>query len=326
MTVTPGSLVIDYSSARLDDVLVRQLKPVAVCRYLLDDARNISKGLRPDETQKLGAWGLPILGNFEYATSPNLTAAQGAADARIAHAELLRNGLPSDAPIVFSMDRDLFIAEIPAVLRYRTGAQGVLGWGRGLDGQSYPRAGLYGEYDLIEAAGRAGVHWNWQASAWSRGLLSAYALLHQTQNNFLPGYDKNLAKAADFGQRFPIGYGDTDMNLSDVTKVPAGLVKHFPPNLGVTSATAMTVEELLWQCMLRGAQSSQAVRDADAGDQTRDGAQDQAIANLAALVRGGSGAIDVNALAQQLLAVLAPAQAIALSDVLRKTHLTVDGS
>lgn len=325
MTVTPGSLVIDFSSARLDDVLVGQLKPVAVCRYLLDDARNVSKGLRPAETRELAAWGLPILGNFEYATSPNLTAAQGAADARIAQAEIIRNGLPADAPIVFSMDRDLAISEIPAVLRYWDGAQSVLGWGRTLDGRTRPRAGLYGEFDLIDGAWRAGVWWLWQASAWSRGLLSKYALLHQVQNNFLPGYDKNLAKAADFGQRFPIGYGDTDMNLSDRIVV-GDLYKLWPPESNVTAKTEFAVSELLLQAAARPAQIQSTQRLMDMGDQARDGAQDQAIANLAAAVRAGAGQIDTQALGEQLLAVLAPAQAIALSDVLRKTHLTVDGS
>lgn len=325
MAVTPGSLVLDYSAARLNDALVSQLRPTAVCRYLLDDARNISKALHPDETRWLAARGIPIVGNFEYATSPNLTADQGATDAGIAQAEIIRNRLPSDSPIVFSMDRDLFISEIPAVLRYWSGAQGVLGMGRGLDGQSYPRAGLYGEFDLIEAAGRAGVHWNWQASAWSRGLLSKYARVHQVWNDFIPGFDKNIAQAADIGQRFPTGYGDIDVNLSDRIVV-GDRYKQFPPELNVTAKTEFTVEELLLQGVYRPAQAVSMIRAADTGDQARDGAEAQSIANLAALIKGGSGAIDVPALAQQLLSVLAPAQAIALSDVLRKTHLTVDGS
>jgi hypothetical protein len=320
MAVSRGSLVLDYAHARLTDALIGQYEPAAVCRYVLGAARDQGKGLRAAEAQWLGERGIPILCNFEYATSPILTASQGAADARDAQSALLAAGMPPGSPVVFSMDRDLAIGEIPAVLRYWSGAQSVLGWGKGLDGQIHPRAGLYGEFDLIERAGPAGVHWLWQASAWSRGLLSKHALLYQIPDHEpIPGYDRNIAQVPDFGQRFPIGYGD-DMNLSDMTTVPAGLVRYFPAKIGVTSTTKMTVEELLWQCMMRGAQAEQAVRDTETADASRDTA-------LATLVKAVStGAIDVKALGDQLLAVLAPAQALALADVLRRTHLAVDGT
>lgn len=325
MTVTRGSLVLDYSHTRLTGALIGQYKPVAVCRYVLGAARDQGKGLKAAEADQLGAWGLPILCNFEYATNPVLTAAQGAADARDAQGALVAAGMPSSSPVVFSMDEDLSIGQIPDVLRYWAGAQGVLGWGAGLDGTLRPRAGLYGEYDLIERAGPAGVHWCWQASAWSRGLLSKYALLYQVQNNFIPGYDRNIAQAADFGQRFSLGYGDT-MELSDRIKV-GSRYDQWPPEMKVKPDTEFTVEELLLQGAARPAALQSAFAAATRAEVTRDGTEAQAVSDLGQLVRAlGSGAVDVNLLAQQLLAVLAPAQAIALSDVLRKTHLTVDGS
>lgn len=321
MTIAPGALVLDYSHERLTDALIAQLKPAAVCRYLLDPARDQGKALTPAEAQWLGGRGLPIVANFEYSTRPPLTAAQGAIDAHTVQAELALCGLPYSAPVIFSMDWDVLTSEIPLVMRYWAGAQSVLGYG---DGK--PRTGLYGNYRLIEAAGRAGTWWLWQTYAWSGGLWSGYALLRQVQNNFLPGYDKNVAQAADFGQRFPIGFGENDVNLSDMSTVPDELVDDFPPNLKIRKGTRLSVENLLWQGVLRGAQAVQTVRDTEAADAARDVAQSQALLAVDQLVRMGAGAIDIDALAQKLLAVLAPAQAITLSDVLRKTRLSVDGS
>lgn len=320
MSVAPGALVLDYSHERLTDALIAQLKPAAVCRYLLDPARDQGKALTPAEARWLGGRGIPVVANFEYATHPALTTAQGAADAHTAQAELIRCGLLPDAPVIFSMDWDVLTSQVPLVMQYWAGAQSVLGWSGG-----HPRAGLYGSYRLIEAAGLGGVHWLWQTYAWSGGRWSGHALLRQVQNNFMPGYDKNIAQAADFGQRYPIGYG-ADMDLKDYTTVPPGLVDDFPKNLNVKAGTRMTVEELLWQCMLRGAQSAQAVREAETADQERDAGEAVAISNLAASIHAGTGSIDIKALGDQLLAVLVPAQAIALSDVLRKTHLAVDGT
>lgn len=324
MAVTPGSLVLDYSHTRLTDALIGQLKPAAVCRYLLDPGRDEGKALQPAEAQWLAERGLPIVGNFEYATSPNLTAAQGAADARIAHAELLRNGLPSSAPVIFSMDHDLTAAEITGALRYWTGAQSVLGWGNDLAGVTRPRAGLYGEYTLIQAAAAYGVHWLWQTYAWSGGRWSSAALLRQVRNNSPAGFDQNAAMAADFGQRFPLGYGDT-MELGD--KVKAGsLAKLWPPEANVKADTEFSVAELLLAAAARPAQIQSSIGAYDRAEIARDTAQSQALLAVDQLVRLGAGSIDIEALAQKLLTVLAPAQAIALSDVLRKTHLTVDGS
>lgn len=187
-----GDSGADYSHARPPASWLKGRNLTFVCRYLLDDARNQGKALKAAEARMLSAAGITIVGNFEYATNPTLTRAQGRADALVSLAELTKMRAPR--PIVyFSMDRDLFISEIPMVLDYLSGAASVLGKGR---------VGVYGEYDLIEAAGRAGYVWLWQCYAWSRGKWSSYATVRQIRNGAWPRQydaDLNTAMADDIG-------------------------------------------------------------------------------------------------------------------------------
>lgn len=193
-----------------------------VCRYLLDNARNQGKALKLPEAQALSVGGIVIVGNFEYATNPSLTFAQGAADARVAMAELVAMNAPRWI-VYFSMDRDLFVSEIPMVLNYLAGAASVLGKGR---------VGVYGEYDLIEAAGRAGYVWLWQCYAWSRGKWSSYATCRQIRNGAWPGQydaDLNTAMVDDIGG-WILGHDytpeDEDMDAKSALTIQPGM-----PNL-----------------------------------------------------------------------------------------------
>lgn len=188
------SIGADYSHARPDEAFFTRHGLTFACRYLLDDARDGGKALKKAEALQLSSWGISICSNFEYSIGGMLRGyTQGMADARIALAELRAIGAPRDV-VYFSCDTDVSISQIPLVLDYMRGASAILG---------KANVGVYGEYDLIEAAHAAGYRWLWQCYAWSRGLWSAHATVRQVHNGAFPGeYDADLnhAMTADIGQ------------------------------------------------------------------------------------------------------------------------------
>ena len=183
----------DYSKARPTLAQLQTHGITFVCRYLIDDARDRGKGLKLPEARQLAAWGIPIVSNFEYATRPLLTAAQGAADARTAKAELERLGAPR-LDTYFSFDYEVPAGEYAGVLAYLRGAGSVLGLGR---------AGAYGNYGLISYLASHGIKWLWQTYAWSYGHWHPAATIRQTLNGAFPGEfdgDRDESMASDFGQ------------------------------------------------------------------------------------------------------------------------------
>lgn len=213
----------DYSQARPSKAQLDVNGLSFCCRYVLDAARDAGKRFTVTEARQLTGWGKKIVTNFEYSVGGALLGFnQGVIDAKIALAEmkmLEAAGAPKGRPIYFSMDKDIFISQIPQVLRYAEGCASVIGKNR---------VGLYGEYDLIDAAGKAGYKWLWQTYAWSRGLWSPYATVRQTwnhgetrngQNGPFPGWDGDLdiAQVDDFGQWDTNGWvpGGNFMALSD---------------------------------------------------------------------------------------------------------------
>lgn len=278
----------DYSWARPPVSWLQKNKLTFVCRYLLDDARNRGKALKLPEAKALSAAGIQIVGNFEYATNPSLTFAQGQADARTSQAELVKLGQPAGA-VVFSMDRDLYISEIPRVLDYARGAHSVLGdrWDTELR-RMVPRTGLYGEFDLIEAAGRAGWHYLWQCYAWSYGKWSNYATCRQIHNGHWPGQydaDLNTAMANDIGG-WILGQNtqEPDVNLGDRSEIPSDLVPHFnAAGSKVKVGDDDTINRLLWLGPLRGLEAQREARDAQAAVPLATAARDEAKATRAEL-------------------------------------------
>lgn len=185
---------VDYSHARPNQAFFNRHGFTFVCRYLLDDARDGGKALKLPEAKQLTSWGIGICANYEYGIGDMLKGFnQGVADARVALRELILMGAPRRI-VYFSCDTDVSISQIPQVLEYMRGAGTVLG---------KENVGVYGEYDLIEAAHRAGYKWLWQCYAWSRGLWSAHATVRQVKNGAFPGEydaDLNYAMTADIGQ------------------------------------------------------------------------------------------------------------------------------
>jgi hypothetical protein len=207
-TVSVGA---DWSYARPAKSQLDKYGIQFACRYLLDDARNRGKALKRPEALRLSSWGRTIVGNFEYATQPNLTFAQGTADARVSLAELVAIGAPRRV-VYFSFDYDVPLAHFPGVLTYLRGAGSVLGM---------ENVGAYGHFRLVEYLGGQGIRWLWQCYAWSAGRWSGYATVRQVRNNAFPGDfegDLDYAQAEDIGQWSLTQEADMDMN----TPTPSG--------------------------------------------------------------------------------------------------------
>lgn len=224
------------------------------CRYLLDEGRNAGKALHRDEALAVNSWGIPIASNFEYSVGGVLGgASQGTKDATTALAEITEMGIPR-RDVYFSADVDLSISQIPAVLAYGEAAAKVLG--------SKSLVHFYGEYDLIEAAGKAGFGAGWQCYAWSRGLWSKYAAVRQIRNHIFPDFDGdlNLAMADDIGAWSLISV-EADMDMNTLT--PSG-----SPTYGMTYGDAV-------KAMLRGANASTAAAAAVARLEAGEAADDQ---------------------------------------------------
>lgn len=185
---------VDYSAARPTLAQLRAAGATFACRYLLDSARSISgKRMVRSEALTLNSAGIDVVSNFEYSTTgPLLGYTQGVKDATIALAEIAIHGIPRKV-VYFSADINLSLSQIPTVLNYLDGCASVLG---------KSNVGVYGEYDLIEAAFKAGYRWLWQTYAWSRGLLSDHATIYQYQNGAFTGWDgdRDRALVTDFGQ------------------------------------------------------------------------------------------------------------------------------
>lgn len=253
------------------------------CRYLLDAGRDRGKALQRTEALALNSWGIPIASNFEYAIGGVLFGYdQGVRDARTALAEILEIGIPRRV-VYFSADVDVATSQIPTVLAYGEGAASVLG---------KDNVGFYGEYDLIEAAGRAGFRWGWQCYAWSRGLWSKHATVRQIRNHIFPDFDGdlNLAMADDIGAWSLTEPLEDEMNLPDKSTIPADLVPHYAAAGSPVKAGAQdTVERLLWLGPLRGLEARKGVAELAAAfrafaatEATDDAAERAARAELAA--------------------------------------------
>jgi len=173
-----------------------------VCRYLSYD--DTGKNLTKAEADSYLAAGIGVCSNWEYATQAPLNGyGQGVRDATEGLKQHKACGGDSAAPIYFSVDFDVTLAQQPVVNEYLRGAASVLG---------LPRVGAYGGYYFIKRAFDAGViTYGWQTYAWSGGQWDPRVHVRQVLNGINVGgadCDRNEAQRDYFGQWFGTTTGD----------------------------------------------------------------------------------------------------------------------
>ncbi len=196
---------IDEAWDRATPAQIRAYGASFVARYLGED--RTGKNLTRAEAEQLSAAGLAIVSNYEYNPGDALRGYdRGRAAAQLAAAQHAACGGPADRPIYFSVDVD--VVDPHTVAWYFRGIGDQIG---------LPRAGAYGEYDVIAWLFDQGlIRWGWQTYAWSHGAWDARAQLRQVANGVhLAGHDvdRNEAHAPDFGQ-WRIGGPVTDLDTA----------------------------------------------------------------------------------------------------------------
>lgn len=221
---------VDYSWSRPDPEGLYKAGKRFACRYLsFDPAKNLTRA----EADRLNAAGLLVVYNWEATAGGVLGGrAVGLAHAREARRLIAVLGTPV-APVYFSCDVNVTPTQIrgPVQDYYRACAE-VLG---------ASMVGLYGEYDLIEAA-RSWPHvsWYWQtaATAWSpAGRPHPDAHITQYRNGVaLAGgqVDLNRTRDDNFG-----GWtmADVDLNLDQKIPLPAWAKTAWPDDPTVQDGT-----------------------------------------------------------------------------------------
>jgi hypothetical protein len=245
----------DWSKATPTAAMLAKHGITFACRYLLDPARDRGKRLTLAEAQRLTALGVDLVANFEYATQPVLTYAQGQLDGRTAAAELAALGAPAGVPVYFSFDYDAPNSHFPGMFDYLRGAASVLGAGR---------VGAYGKYAVIEYLASRGVTWLWQTYAWSGGLWSAHATIRQIRNGAFPGeFDGDLDQAMvpDFGQWNYSTQGD-DVSFAENLTPLGDLAAFLPADLHVTKDTVWSADRAIKLAVVAGQAARTTANDA----------------------------------------------------------------
>jgi hypothetical protein len=188
---------LDYSAGRPTAAQVKAAGYVGVVRYIGFPANR--KCLTAAEFADMTGHGVGVALVYEQTAGDALAGrAAGRAAARLALAHAADLGFPvGSRPIYYACDTDVVSeAQFGAVLEYLRGAGEVHG--------GPARVGVYGEFDVMERAGAAGVaSWFWQTRAWSGGRLSGRAHLRQEIGTYTVGgiaCDRNTILAADWGQ------------------------------------------------------------------------------------------------------------------------------
>lgn len=186
---------IDYAWGRIPGRILKESGIDFVCRYLSNDP---SKNLTAPEVKDLHAAGVSIVLVWEAGGSAALNGyGQGAADAKTAHGQARKLGVPDSVPIYFAVDFPETAPEQLAVREYFRGAAGVLG---------FNRTGIYGGLAAVEAIQGHEARYAWQTYAWSGGVLDGRAQLYQFSNGHTVAgvsVDFNHSLADDFGQWAP---------------------------------------------------------------------------------------------------------------------------
>ena len=158
-----------------------------------------SKVLTLSEAQNLAKLGWWLVANWEE-DGTGLVSGDAAYQAQVAAAAVAQAkscGMPAGRPIYFSVDEQADQSTFPTILANLKLREAAL---------APYTVGVYGESALISYLASNGVHFLWQANAWSNGATSPSALIvQQLAQVTLAGVtcDVDTALAEDFGQWQP---------------------------------------------------------------------------------------------------------------------------
>lgn len=263
---------VDYSWARPNPAALAQAGIKLVARYLSHDD---SKDISATEAAALHAAGIGVLANWESQPGrPLLGAAAGTQDGTDAAAKAELVGFPHGCCIYYSCDTDTNQSQWPTIAAYYKAA------GAATNGRY--TVGVYGEADLIEYLHNAGVVTSeWQTYAWSNGRLSAEADFYQYLN----------------GQTVAGASVDLDRIIH-----PDLLGAWWPENspYGENMPTADEIAAAVWNAQIRGhgTAGAPATTASHAASDWLIGTK----ASVGAVQAAAAGAVDVNALADALVA------------------------
>lgn len=196
---------VDYSWARPGGATLKAAGKAFAVRYLYPDGQG-GKGLDASELSDLRNNGIEVPVVYEsYAARAKEGRAAGAADAKIAQAQLEALGMPTGMPIYFAVDYDAPEGDQAALDEYLRGAADVIG---------ADRVGVYAGYWIIKRCKENGsAKWLWQTYAWSGGNIHPDIHLYQYRNG------QELNGAVDFNRSLQDNYGQPS-KFGAVTPVP----------------------------------------------------------------------------------------------------------
>jgi hypothetical protein len=188
--------ILDYSAGYPSARAIKAAGYGGVIRYLRKEGQSRVLPITVAELADMRAHGLAVALVYQTLSTDRILAgrAAGEHDARWAQARAAELGAPN-AVIYFAADRDILGAgQAAAVTDYLDGAARVIG---------RDRVGVYGEFDVIEAAVPRHATYGWQTVAWSQGRRSTKAHLFQRAGQPLVdgiAVDVNDVLKANFGQ------------------------------------------------------------------------------------------------------------------------------
>lgn len=208
--------LVDYSAGVPKALAILEAGHAGAVRYVSPSRAEwmVGKPLHRREAEALGALGLSVVSNWQYGKGNTADWRRGFAggvkDAREADQIHAVAGGPAHAPIFFSIDDDISLADWNALAAdYLRGAASVIGLSRvGMYGHS--RAGAWAIEDgVVGKSSTPGKYWIWQTRAWSKGVILKEAVMYQNVIDTVsaPGpvidgvtVDVSEIRAADYGQ------------------------------------------------------------------------------------------------------------------------------
>lgn len=231
-------------------------------RYAVDDKSPVGRGITAAEYRKLVAGGFGTFLYWEGGESWMLGGFNaGVAGAHNGHANILQEGIPPTAPLIFAHDIQPQPSHYPAIAACLKGAESVVG---------FDRLGIYGGKDIIDYCRNHGLaRFFVQTEAWSYrgGVLAVAEGIHllqygttaQSGSIDVEGINVDLVRAyqANYGQVVPpiephdpavptVPWGPQDVGIVDWHGVKvrrfygaATALRHVPIRVAADSSSAV---------------------------------------------------------------------------------------